>query len=193
MAKKKGLSAREVLEGVYNLLKKKFKAKEIKLPKPATAEVGNDSDWHRTRIGYIKYEKFLLLKLNSGKAWIISLGTVCGDYPANRYDCDLAAIPISKKRKIAHEGFKLLKKNSYFKNSIIFSLYTGELAVKENTFGRKIIEILGRELDKFIAKEAEIDHRYFNLDFTPVVKSPLEYKPKLIDFLSEIAISVLSS
>lgn len=67
-----GLSVYQVLEGVYNFLKD-LGGKEITLPFQVRVEIANDSDWHRTRVGYMIYEKVLMLRVD-GREWAVVLG-----------------------------------------------------------------------------------------------------------------------
>jgi len=197
MVEKQGLSARQLLEGVYNSFKDELDGREVKLPSKAMAEIANDSDWHRTRVGYTGYETAVLLKIG-GKEWVISFGTACGSYPADPYDCDIAAVPISTNGKsdeeIAKEIHEALEKGSYFRNSLIYAMADGQLAIsKGGRFGSKVLELLRPRVQEFIAQKLEIDSRYFTMDLRPVVKSAVRYKPEFIAFLFDIFRSVLAA
>lgn len=195
MGEKQGLSARELLEGAYNALKKG--GKEIKLPSKATAEIANDSDWHRTRIGYTGYESATLLKIGN-KEWVVAFGTKCGSYPADPYNCDIVAVQLSGDGKpneeVVSEIHDALEGNSYFRHSLIYAMADGQLALnKDGRFGQKVLALLRPKVQEFIAQELETDSRYFTMDLRPVVKSTVQYKPEFVGFLCDTLRIVLAS
>lgn len=195
MAEKQGLSARELLKGVYNTLKDG--GREIKLPSKAMAEIANDSDWHRTRVGYTGYESAILLKVGE-KEWTVAFGTACGSYPADPYNCDIAAVSVStngkSNKEIVKEIHGALEKGSYFRNSLIYAMADGQLAInKDGRFDQKVLELLGPRVQEFIAQDLETDSRYFTMDLRPVVKSAVQYKPEFVVFLSDTFRTVLGS
>ncbi len=196
MAEKQGLSARQLLEEVYNSLKDKLDGREIKLPSKAMAEIADDSDWHRTRIGYTGYETAMLLKAD-GKEWAVAFGIKCGSYPADPYNCDITAVPVSTNGKpneeIAKEIHKALEGGSYFRNSLIYAMADGQLAISKNgRFGQKVLELLKPKVQEFIAQNLGIDSRYFTMDLRPVVKSAVQYKPEFTVFLFDTLRVVLA-
>lgn len=91
--KKEGLFVRELLKNTYDRLAERNPHQEIVLAEPALAEIANDSDWHRTRIGYMKYEKANFLQLDN-KNWAIGRGESYGSYPAEPYDSDILALEL---------------------------------------------------------------------------------------------------
>jgi len=197
MVEKQELSARQILEGVYNSLKDKIDGKETKLPSKATAEIANDSDWHRTRVGYTGYETAVLLMVD-GKEWAVAFGTKCGSYPSDPYNCDIAAVPVSTNGKsdeeIAKEIHEALEEGIYFHNSLIYAMADGRLAIsKDSRFGSKVLELLRPRVQEFIAQELETDFRYFTMDLRPVVKSAVQYRPEFIAFLFDTFRSVLAA
>lgn len=194
MAEKQGLSARELLEGVYNTLKDG--GREIKLPSKAMAEIANDSDHHRTRIGYTGYESATLLKVGD-KEWVVAFGIKCGSYPADPYNCDIAAVQLSGNGKfdkeIAVEIYDSLKENSYFLSSLIYAMADGQLAIsKDGQFGQKVLESLRPKVQKFIARDLEIDSRCATMDLRPLVKSAVQYKPEFVAFIHDTLRAVLA-
>ena len=194
MAEKQGLSVRELLESVYNALKDG--GREIKLPSKAMAEIANDSDWHRTRVGYTGYESATLLKADD-KEWAMAFGTKCGSYPADPYNCDIATVQLSGNGKsdeeVAVEIHDSLEGNSYFRNSLIYAMADGQLAIsKDEQFGQKVLESLRPKVQEFIAQDLETDSRYFTMDLRPVVESAVQYKPEFVFFLRDTLRTVLA-
>ena len=195
MAEKKGLYAKELLEGVYNALKNG--GKEVTLPSKVTVEIANDSDHHRTRIGYIGYESATLLKIGRRKL-VVALGTVCGDYPADRYDCDIVAMRLSGKGKtdeqITAEARDALAKNYYLTHSLIIAMADGRLGLGKNKrTGRKMLRILGPTIQDFIAQELQTDPTVLTGSLRPVVISPVLYKAEFVEFLHKTLRQVLTS
>ena len=67
------LNVRELLQNAHSTLCKRHNSKAIILPQKALAEIANDSDGHRTRVGYMGYENAELFQLD-GKTWTIARG-----------------------------------------------------------------------------------------------------------------------
>ena len=195
--KKEGFSARELLAEVFGVLQSKLDGKEVKLPSSAEAEIASDLDWHKTRVGYTSYESAVLLKVGD-KEWAIAFGTACGSYPANPYNCDIAAVQLRIKGKsneqVAAETHRGLEDNSYFRNSLIYAMADGRLAVNEHgRFGRKVLEPLRPRASEFVAQDLAADPRCFTMDLRPVVKSDVRYKKEFVAFLADIIRTALAA
>ena len=108
MQKQRGLSepvsARELLEDTYCLLKNKLGGREVEIS--AITEIARDVDG---RTGSNIYEKAMFLKV-SDKKWAVSFGTKGGGYLSDPYNCDIAAVPVFKKTKSFSFFFLLVKK-----------------------------------------------------------------------------------
>ncbi len=191
------LSARELMTETFNVLKYKFNGKEIKLPYKALAEIANDSDWHRTRVGYTGYESAVIVKIGE-KEWAIAFGTACGNYPADPYNCDIAAVQFFRTGKFdqrtAGKVHMALEDNDYFRNSLIFAMANGQLSMnKESRFSQKVLELLGPKVEDFIAQDLETDPHYFTMDGRPVVKSAIRYRREFVAFLAETLQAALTA
>jgi len=190
------LSVRELLDKTYERLEKKFEHKTITFPGPALAEMANDSDYHRTRIGYMEYKKANIFRFN-GKEWAVAIGKAWGDYPADPYDTDLSAIETKTEGKLEEqiqEGItKGFRGSNYFENSIVYGMRDGSLAIgKQSPFKDKVIEILRSQLENYMAKQPEYHDRLMTMDLRPVVTGRAEYKPELVDFLAEMTEKILN-
>jgi len=181
---RKQLSARQLLFEVYSLLKDRLNGKEIKLPPETIVEIASAYRCGKRRIGYTGYETAILSE--NDKEWVVAFGTKCGGYPANPYNCDIAAILISHDGKsdeeVAKEIYKALKRGSYFSNSLIYAMADGQLFTsKYSQFGQKVFELLRPKVQKFRAPNLEIDSRYFTMDLVDLhsaVESTAQYKPE---------------
>lgn len=97
----------------------------------AKSEISNDSDWHRTKIGYSVYESFLVIN----KKWLVSLGQKSDSYAAEMFDkdlfvqmCDESELMIDEDelKKYAKTS---IRRASYFKRSFLVSTADGRLCV----------------------------------------------------------------
>lgn len=195
MAEKQGLSARELLEGVYEALK--GDGREIKLLSKATAEIADDSDWHRDRRGYTGYESATLLKIGD-KEWLVAFGTRCGGYPADPYNCDIAIMRFfgdgTSDERTATEVYDTLKENCYFRKSIIYAMTSGQLMVKsDGYFSQKVLELLKPSIQGFITQDLETNPDCFTMDGRPVITTFIQYKPEFVAFLYDAFRKILAT
>lgn len=108
-------------------------------------------------------------------AWV-----ACGAYPADPYDSDILAVPLE--HYDADEAMKLIERSAYFRNTFLFGLRDGRLAVGER--GKPLVEQLQPVLDQYIAQEIKQDRRFINpFSMSYVVTRPLSYKPGLVKVL----------
>jgi hypothetical protein len=187
------LDVRQLLEEAYKKISEGEKRKTIELPERATAEIADDSDWHRNRTGYMCYETAVLVEL--GNRWAVALGKKCGDYPGDSYNCDLMAVKVSGKGKeLVAEIDRRIGGSSYFRNSLVCGMRDGSLAVMENSrFKEAMLTRLNERIGECIAKEPEYDPsiRYLDLTLAPVCKSTAKYKPGFASYIAESIEDVL--
>ncbi len=197
MKRDDGIRVRELLKETYSRLCKRNNIEEVVLNNMAFAEIANDSDWHRTKIGYMGYKSVGLFKYD-GKIWVIGRGEACGAYPAERYDSDILALELQPEildeiKKSTRKLEKMIEESTYFRNSLIYGMADSSLAVNKNgRFGKTMIELIVPEVEKFIAKDPEYDYECLSvstLDF--VCKRPVKYKQEFIDFLTRCIEDVL--
>jgi len=189
------ISARSFLRKAFCLLKKNFEGKLIRLNKETRAEIANDSDWHRTRIGYMRYISAILLK-SGDKEWIVAFGIKCGQYPADQYDCDITAINFNSegksKKYITEEVSEALNKSKYFRNSIVFSKSNGRLVTNtEGYFYEKVKKIFLPRTKEFVAETLVVDHEHITSDAQSIVISPVLYKKEYVPIFSQMIGEVL--
>ncbi len=189
-----GLSVRELFAQVFDMLKENLSGEVIKLPYRAFAEIANDSDWHRTRVGGMCYESTVLVRMN-GKRWALAFGTATG-YPADPYNCDIIAVEVSQYGD-GIDGATLsceLEKSTYFKNTLIFAKADGTLFAPKNGFERRMFKALEKvDLSGFLARAPEIDPEHMTMDLRPVVTAVARYKKEFVSFLSKLLQEVLMS
>ncbi len=188
-----GIGVRELLKNTYDTLGKRHDHVDIIFPGRVTTEIANDSDYHRTRIGYMGYESVGLFHLDS-KSWAIGRGEKCGDYPADPYDSDILALEYSSPdpQKIAEE---IYRNSNYFGNSLVHGMRNGSLAVSQRgRFGEKMFKILQPEIEKFIAQKPEQRSDVFVFGASglePATTRSTGYEKEFVDFLADAIETVL--
>lgn len=192
----KSLTVRELLKNTYESLERRNPHQEIALPEPALSLIADDSDWHRTRRGYMKYEKTNLFQFN-GKKWAISRGESYGSYPARPYDSDFLALELSTEGKsseqIQKELIEGIGDSSYFRNSLICGMADGNLILNSSgKFGKKMLELLKPKLPDFVTQKPEYDTSVILASTLqhPTIKEML-YKPTFVGFLTETIETIL--
>jgi len=180
----KHLSGEELLEKTYNELCSKSETREkitfsdfIEFSRYAPGllcEIADDSDFHRTRKGYMLYTEGSILDFSDTK-WLVCFGKAWGSYPAQSYGNDISAFEAtlfngyeSKEEKAEYLEL-IFRRGSYFHNSLIHTRSNGIMGViTKGEFGRKTIFgekmslfFENAELKKYIAQKPEYDERYF--------------------------------
>ncbi|MGV8151990.1 MAG: hypothetical protein ACP5OG_02835 [Candidatus Nanoarchaeia archaeon] len=192
--KQPALNVSEVLQGVYNRLGERNNFKEVILPQKVLSEIADDSDYHRTKTGYMAYEKVRFFDFNN-KSWLIGNGKAYGDYPKDPYNSDILALEMkySKSPKKVFEAF-LENVGTYFRNSLLHARSDGTLVTISNRFSDKITSNLSPEIDSFIAEESKYNNKIIDpATFRSVNTRQMTYKPSVIDFLAENIENILKS
>jgi hypothetical protein len=185
----KGLSVRESFSIALEIIQIKLKSKEIILTKTPKAIIASDVDCYKTKNGCSAYGKVIVSNMD-GKEYIVALGTVCGDYPADPYNCDIAVIPVVlneiSEQEIKETISNKLSNNYYFVNSIVVARDDGRTVVNaDGPLQEKIREIFASGIPrKFIAQELEFDEDIVHLDGRPFVKSYMRYTEEFPDYLA---------
>ena len=189
MSEDTSLSVRELLQQVCDKLGEELKGRQIALPHKATSEIANDSDWHRTRVGYMGYESVILVQIGE-KCWVFGCGGAYGSYPADPYSSDIIVLSVSldgkPDKELAQEICKAIERTEYFSDSVICGLADGCLCFNKGApFGKKMMEVLQSGFNEYVARSLETDDTVFYMDLRPVVKSDMRYKPEFVDFLKD--------
>ncbi len=110
----------QLIEKLFAALRKTKGAQTGNTVDHTSAEIADDSDYHRTKKGYMVYEDLILLK-SQKKHIVLALGEAYGAYPADPYDRDITAVFLQPEDLEAWEkkASGLLKKSTYFHNSLI--------------------------------------------------------------------------
>jgi len=110
-----GISGLELLQRVYDGLFRGQIEEIVEFEEPKYVLVADDSDHHRIRRGFMKYDGGKVISLD-GKSWIIGKGTPHGSYPANRFLGDI---------RIGEGSFP----SSFTPASLIYPLHDSALTV----------------------------------------------------------------
>jgi len=186
--------ARELLKGVLVELAKMDGNQEKKFPEIISIEMARDIDG----AGYMFYKEALMVTLDED-VWMLSMGTVSGDYQAGLYDSDIIAVKISSAIvKISADIndmeviTRIVEEGSYFRNSLIVVRNSGKLYVGKNRFRENVQKVLGGALPEFITRDPEFD--YENIDVStlgyPVIEQA-HYDPNFVKILAEKLLEVL--
>ncbi|MEK6855163.1 MAG: hypothetical protein AABX73_02990 [Nanoarchaeota archaeon] len=193
-----GIHVRDLLKGAYEKLNQKHKNREITFPNKVLTEIADDSDYHRFRTGYMGYGSARAFQFN-GKFWVVARGEKCGSYPAEPYDSDVLALEFPLKGRITKatkdELARKIGESSYFRNSLIYGMEDGNLAVSERgNFGRQMLELLKPKIKEYITQEPEYNREVIltsTLQYP--IRKPMLYKQEFSDFLAESFEAVLTS
>jgi hypothetical protein len=195
----KGLYVRDLLIRTYEKLSQKHENREIILSNGILAEIADDSDWHRTRKGYMDYVNVRAFQFNDKTSWVVARGEKYGDYPANIYDSDIMALEFPLEEEITdstkEELIREIIRSSYFRNSLISGMADGSLAInKEGRFKKQLSDLLRPRIQEFTTQEIEYDVKVLSLStLSPFCKKSAKYKPEFADFIAESIEVVLKS
>jgi hypothetical protein len=187
------VSIRDLLKNAYSNLQTRNPHQEIALENEAFSVIADDSDWHRSRTGYMKYNKADVFDF--GKSWALGIGEKAGSYPARPYDSDIIALELSQcePMQIQKEIGEKIAASSYFENSLVFGYADGNLGInKEGRFGNRMMQLIKPKVPEFIAQRPEYDESVIELStLRPPVTREMTYKPKFADFITEVIETVL--
>jgi hypothetical protein len=192
------LSVHDLLRSVCRLLGRKLSRHTLHFPEGVCTEIADDSDWHRTRRGFMRYRSAKVVRLG-GKRWVLARGEKSGSYPADAYDSDIIAIRIADQGKVdaklVDQVAQSIREGSYFKNTLVCGLADGRLACYERSlFAKPMAERLRALLNRLIAEDVKRDERYLSLsDLQPIVTSSMKYRPEAVRILAEIIKQILCS
>lgn len=189
------LSVGELLKKTYLNLEERNMHQEIILPNGVMTEIADDTDWHRSRTGYMRYEKVDIFDF--GKSWLLGRGEKSGSYPARPYDSDILALEFSIENKesaqIQKEIEDKIRLSSYFSNSLVFGYADGNIGINKcSGLGRKMMQLIKPNVSKFIARRPEYDETVIELStLMPPTTKEMLYKPEFASVISEAIETVL--
>ncbi|MBI5066178.1 hypothetical protein HZA97_08135 [Candidatus Woesearchaeota archaeon] len=193
MSEKNILSVGELIERTYQTLSNKHNHEELSFQNnEVRTEIADDSDWHRTRTGYMRYKRAGIFNLK-GNTRVIAKGEACGSYPADPYDSDILAFEFLRETEkdslqVREDIIDKIAMSSYFKNSLLCGMSDGSL-----TSTKKMFELLKPELNNFIAETPKYDPEFLSLStLSPICTSSVKYKPEFAEFLANSIEAILN-
>ncbi len=181
MGEENELSVRDLLKKSYERLEERNAHQRVVFENNVSTEIANDSDWHRIRKGYMKYDSADVFTFN-GRDWAVGRGERSGSYPSRPYDSDIIAflvedVPEKTEEKIGDE----IKQGTYFRNSVLVGMSDGSLKGKD---GMK--SLLEHRMQGMIASEIEVNSKLIDPNtLGPVVRKPYAYKHQAVDIVTE--------
>ncbi len=197
MGQDKTLNVHALLRSVCRRLGRRYSRNTLFFPDGVCTEIADDSDYHRTRRGYMRYRSAKVLRLN-GRTWILARGERSGAYPADPYDSDIVAIEIDRQTPVdaalVKNAAEAIRQGNYFLNTVVCGLADGNLALYERSrFGSRMLPRLRPAADGLIAQAPKRDDRYLSLStLQPVVTSSARYKPEAVRTLADMIVAVLN-
>ncbi len=188
MGEESGIGINELLTGVYEKLLEKLEGSERVMDPPARCEIANDSDWHRTRVGYMRYVKVALIN-KDGAHGLLAVGEPWGSYPKDPYAGDVIYIPaqdLQKEEELTDEAITdNIEGGSYFRYSLLVGYADGRLGFsKRCKIHDKLVTAVKDSFESYVAQDLETNPELFHLDLRPVVSKAMRYKPEIVEFLS---------
>jgi hypothetical protein len=197
-----GLTGGEILEKTYKILCGKCVPKTITLSDVAMTEIADDSDWHRSKTGYMIYKELNQITIN-GKNWVLGLGEKGGDYPAEPYDKDILALEYEMngkdQKQVDDDITSMIRTSSYFRNTLILSMADGQLKLATPDspcycrFSEQMRQPLKDNFKDYVAQKPEYDRECVlvsTMDF-PCTKQ-MTFKESFAKFLAETIEAILS-
>lgn len=187
-----GLTAKEAFLSIFEDMQQKLDGKEIILPKKKPmAVIAYDwsPDGTKRNIGYSVYEKAMIVIIK-GREWVIAFGTACGDYPADPFNCDIAALYIPSdgmsENELNNKIYRKLSCGRYFQNSVIVAMADGTLRLNSRGPLLDRLKSLGTGVpEEFIAQRLELKKASARTDSRQVVKRPERYTKEFPAYFSD--------
>jgi hypothetical protein len=162
-------------------------------------EIADDSDHHRERRGWMRYDSIDILTMEE-QQWVVGYGVKSGSYPGDRFSRDILAIPTQPFKskdsiELAREVLKKMRKthSEYFTNSLIVAMSDGSLQCpRDSQRAAQLYEKVGEQLQP--EEPITEDTRYMLAStLQPVTISTGKYNPELIPVVVEGIKEVLKS
>jgi hypothetical protein len=191
------LSVRELHRAVYQELVTRIRGPEIHFTADDAprAVISDDSDHHRTRRGYCRYEHAMLVRIGTQDA-VLALGTAEGSYPAEPYVGDIAIVRVHLEGKdeaeVRTEVADRLAANYFFERSLVVFLANGALGPGGD---HRLKETMKRYITFFMAGSVASppveQEGILTLDLKPIYSASARFRPDAPKRLVDAILSVL--
>lgn len=195
-------TAGEILNLTFKKIKKRYGEQEIIFPSYTLSLIADDSDYHRTRQGFMRYDSVVLIISLGDKFWALGKGRAWGGYPADPYNNDILVLELENSlknesdQKIAENIMERINRycNRRFRNSIIAARKSGHLFIGKR-WQEVMTALVSPKISDFIEKGLETHKGYVVPEIggiVPAVKSSVKYKKQFANFLSQTIMQVLN-
>jgi len=198
MDRKKVLTVRDLLRKTCRRLGRRHGWRNLRFPDEVWTEIADDSDYHRTKRGYMRYRSAKIIRLGA-KRWAVARGEKGGSYPADPYDSDIIAIEIDPEAAVnaalVEKVAEAIREGSYFRRSLVVGLADGNVALYQHSlWSGKMLPELRAAADGWLSQDARRDGRYLSLStLQPIVTSAAKYRPEAARALTDIIVKVLKN
>ena len=185
------LSVRETLTGVYDAIVERALGREIIVPAPSIKkQVGDDSDMHRTRVGYSECVKLhAIVAGNNG--WLFGRNVRAGAYPADFLDTELFALKLRSRDETEESNDMLAEEarrrvGSYLRDAVLVGFSTGVIGMRKvpGTWGTNPYLLYALSvLPAHISQDLEVKRDAVSASLGPVVLAPARYHKSAIPHL----------
>jgi hypothetical protein len=179
------LCVEELLKSVFDAVVRSCDGLVSRMPAGVLAEVGDDSDWHKTNKGYMRYTWAALIE--NGR-WLLAFSENGGGYPADQYACELTLMPVNSTNlageELVSKVAEALRTSSYFRNSVFVGLDNGYLGSPDNVVALAVGRSLSGLDESFIAQKLLNRDDVVNTDMSPVVARKQTYKPATVELIA---------
>jgi len=201
----KDFSGGDVVRQVRNRLVKRLDGEAHALPRELYLVIADDSDHHRSRTGYMKYDAGHVVAAGENRLFL-ALGEAHGDYPPRPFDCDLMALKLTWDWKGPSDvidyfdrapGMYIAAGQMPFNATLLLAMASGELCDGGDwtRFQTPIKAALADpDVRKHMVQPVERDPRYIAAStLQQVVSRPARFSSAIVNPLTEKLIEILSA
>lgn len=191
------LTVRELHRAVYQELVTRIRGQEILFTRDDApcAIIADDSDHHRMRRGYSRYERAMLVRIGTQDA-VLACGVADGSYPAERYVGDIALVRVHVEGKdeagVRTEVAESLAANFFFERSLVVFLNNGSVGPGGD---HRLKETMKRYITFFmagsVASPPVVQEGILTLDLQPIYSAGARFRPDAPQRLAEAILSIL--
>ncbi len=186
------LTADQVLNEVLALLLAKWENEATDLESPIRVEVADDSDYHRTRKGYFRYNRLYVVTLPRHR-WILGKGVNAGGYPADGLVSDLLARQLPSVLQADHKTIiGVVTGSEYFSHSVMVVREGGEFAVAGSQQRQAEYRRLFRaDAKEVVASEGKVNTEVMTMSLEPVFDSETLWTRRMAELMAETIAQIL--
>ncbi len=184
-----GLSVGQLFRKVFDALQQRLEGETVVFERPPRAEIADDSDWHRSRTGYMVYEAAFLATIGND-LWLFAFGNQTAGYPADPYAAELLGRKVRADENESPEErqqrlSETIGEASYFSNTFFVGMADGRIAGTNYRYSQSSLEHLGLLSEDDIVQDLEHRTDVLHADLRPVVSQARRYNEALAQRIVE--------